>query len=735
MPMRHRPPFLLAPWAAALLLAACGGSDNDDGPRVNALPDGMTAVSRTAYTATAPGDGASAATQDLLTGGLGASGLAATGAVPAYADPAQPTALELRRNALQSNYRGLVDATSGGGFGRLYGPNLDAAGADTRGEGLVPGLEVVGVLDNDAGTKRVTMAVLIPDSFDPDEACLVLGPSSGSRGVYGAIGTAGEWALKRGCAVALTDTGKGMGLYDPADDSVHRLDGTRATRAAAGSLAHFAATLSDAARAAFNTAFPNRLSLKQAHSQLNPEADWGSDTLAAARFALWALNEEYGEAREDGRRTVRLKADNTLVIAGSVSNGGAAVLRAAELDDDDLIDGVVAGEPSAQPRSTEGYGVQQGGVAVPVYGRPLLDYFTYANLYQPCAALAADATMVEASIHNYMTLTGMNTRAANRCAALADRGLLEGTTLADQAADALNKLRAYGWVAENDTMHNAHYGLGNAVIISTMYTMAYGQASLLDNLCGASFAATNALTGAPVAVSALAKASSFASGNGTSNGSPAAVVINEAVGGATRWDFAVSPGSGTADFGLDVALCQRALATGVDTASGQPLTAGSTPTLAQSQAVQAGVDAVRLKGDLQGKPTLVVAGRSDALLPVNHAARAYTAFNRATEGSDSRLRYVEVTNAQHFDGFNGFTGFDTRYVPLHVYFNAAMDAMFEHLKNDAALPASQVVRTTPRGGVPGAAPPVTRAQLPAWVAQPPQGDAIVFSGEAVNVPD
>src|SRR3546814_1144686 len=49
--------------------------------------------------------------------------------------------------------------------------------------------------------------------------CIVLGPSSGSRGVYGAIGTAGEWGLKKGCAVALSDTGKGMGLHDLTDRS------------------------------------------------------------------------------------------------------------------------------------------------------------------------------------------------------------------------------------------------------------------------------------------------------------------------------------------------------------------------------------------------------------------------------------------------------------------------------------------------------------------------------------
>ena len=97
-------------------------------------------------------------------------------------------------------------------------------------------------------------------------------------------GQAGEWGLKNGCAVALTDTGKGIGLYDMTDDTVNKVDGTRATRAAAGALNIFAANITDAARTAYNTLFPNRLAIKHMHSQLNPEKDWGNDTLLAAKY-------------------------------------------------------------------------------------------------------------------------------------------------------------------------------------------------------------------------------------------------------------------------------------------------------------------------------------------------------------------------------------------------------------------------------------------------------------------
>ena len=208
-----------------------------------------------------------------------------------------------------------------------------------------------------------------------------------------------------------------------------------------------------------------------------------------------------------------------------------------------------------------------------------------------------------------------------------------------------------------------------------------------------------------MAVAPATLAQSFATANGTANGTPATVVYNDSVGGAKAWQFAVSPSTGVADFGLDNALCQRALVTGSDPVSGASLTAASTPTKAQSDAVRAGIAEVVLNGNLRGKPTIIVSGRSDALVPVNNNSRAYVAYNKVVEGAASKLRYIEVTNGQHFDTFLPFGGFDTRFVPLHPYFNQAMDAMYANLKSGAALPASQVVRTTPRGGVAGAARP------------------------------
>lgn len=711
----------------AIALAGCGGGGGSS--PTNDLPQGVTQHSMTAYSATTVGTGTTAAGQDLLTGGIGKTGLGAA-AAPAYADPLNPTVFELRRNALYSNYRGILDPSVNGGYGSLYGPNITAAGAVTAGEGLIPGREYLASLDDGTGRKRVVMAVQVPDSFNVAAPCVVLGPSSGSRGVYGAIGTASEWGLKNGCAVALTDAGKGMGLYDMMDDTVNKVDGTRATRTAAGALNFFAANISDAARTAYNTLFPNRLALKQVHSQLNPEKDWGSDTLAAARYALFVLNDRYGTAENP----VRFRSDNTLIIAGSASNGGAAAIRAAELDTSGLIDGVVASEPVLEMPHANGYGIQFAGNAVGTFGRTLADFTTFGNLYQPCAALSAPAALSELSVFNFIGIGGMTARATARCDGLAAKGLVSGADTAARSLDALNKLRNYGWTPEHDQMHNAHYALGNGPILSAMYPVSYGRFSVVDNVCNTSFAQVD-VAGAPVAVSPAVKAQSFAVGNGTANGTPATVVYNDSVGGARSWQLATSASTGVADFGLDNALCQRALVTGTDPVTGTALTASSVPTAAQSAAVRAGIAEVVANGNLRGKPTIIVSGRSDALVPVNNNSRAYAALNRVVEGANSKLRYIEIANGQHFDTFLPFGGFDTRFVPMHPYFNQAMDSMFAHLKTGAALPGSQVVRTTPRGGTPGAAPAITVANVPPYSVAPAAANQIGFAGTSLAVPE
>ena len=252
----------------------------------------------------------------------------------------------------------------------------------------MPGKRIHGAsVDDGSGRKRVVIAVQVPDRFDVANPCIVARPVVRLARRLRRHRHGRRMGPQEGCAVALTDAGKGMGLYDLADDTVNRIDGTRATRSAAGALTHFAANITDAARAAFNAAFPNRLALKHVHSQLNPEKDWGNDTLAAVRYALYALNQEYGSAGPERRARGRASTPaNTLVIAGSVSNGGAAVLHAAEQDTErpDRRRRRLRAERRSR-RPPPAIGVQFGGVrGARLSARPLIDYVTYR---QPVPAL------------------------------------------------------------------------------------------------------------------------------------------------------------------------------------------------------------------------------------------------------------------------------------------------------------------------------------------------------------
>ncbi|KAB8039327.1 3-hydroxybutyrate oligomer hydrolase family protein [Janthinobacterium aquaticum] len=671
-----------------LALAGCGSDHTAED--LNAVPAYLGAITRTDY------DGRS---NDLLTAGLGKTGLAA--AAPAYADPGNPTLAELRRNAIHANYRAVLDIAANSGYGTFYGPNVDAAGNAGTGEGLVAGSEYSAYADDGSGRQNVTLMVQVPASFNPERACIVTGTSSGSRGIYGAIGSAGEWGLKNGCAVAYADKGSGTGLYTFDDDGVNLQNGVRAGRVAAGRNASFAPDLSDAQRQAYASAYPNRLAFKHAHSQQNPEREWGKVTLQAVEFAYYVLNERYGTTARDGQsHLVRLTPKNTITIASSISNGAGAALLAAQLDTKGLISGVAASEPQIQPSPSTAYSVRQGGAVVTGAGRSLFDYSTYAALYQPCLASSAGN--------------------AGRCTALVAKGLLNGSDLATQQQDALKRLQAYGWLPASDALQVSHAGTN--ILVAVTYAYAYGKFSVSDRVCGFSFAQTDA-NGSPVAISALQKAASFAAQNGIVGN----VVYEDAVGGAKVYTAGVSPSSNLADQSLDGFLCLRSLATGVDPVTGAALQG---TLAAQSQRVRAGVAEVQASGNLRGKPAIIVQGRSDTLIPVNHASRAYLGLNAVVEGVGSKLRYIEVTNANHFDSFA--SALPTQVVPLHVYLFRALDAMYAHLRTGQALPASQVVRTQVRSS---ASVPISNANLPAIAATPIAGNLISLTGATVNVPD
>jgi hydroxybutyrate-dimer hydrolase len=702
-----------------LLVAACHtGSD------VNELPSFVVPNSVT----TTPYDGT---TDDLLTGGAGTSGLLSN-TPPGFASPAAPTAPELRRRAIYTNYRALVDVSIGGGYSTLYGPNVDVNGNPTLAQGMIAGEEWLAYDDDGSGRVNATLMVQVPSTFDRDNPCIVTGTSSGSRGVYGAIATAGEWGLKHGCAVAYTDKGSGMGVHDLPGNTVNRIDGRRQDATAAGKESNFTANLTDADRTAYNLAWPNRFAVKHAHSQNNPERDWGLYTLHAIEFAYYVLNQKFGTPQSDaGNAQVVRKyhPGQILTIAASVSNGAGASLAAAEQDPTHWISGVVAGEPQVQVASTSA--IQRASTAVAAKALPLYDYMTTAALYQGCAA---GAPGVPANM-NPLSQAQIDAR----CSGLTAKGLLTATTQPGQSNEALQRLQQAGYESDTNSLHATHFSTYAVPAVALTYANAYARASVTDNLCGYSFAFVDganlptAVAGNTNATNALVAIFGTGSGvppmGGLPGGSTGIQIINNNASPTPKQDQ-----TSTADSNLDGAACLRSLWTGTANGSGAPLTGNL---LAQSNAVKDGVNQVLRSGRLRGIPTILVQGRNDTLVPVNHASRAYLGANKMAEGANSPVYYYEVTNAQHFDAFiTAFQGYQQRFIPLHRYVIQALDLMYAHLKTNAPIPPSQVVRTAPRcNGNCNPVPPIASTNVPPIAAAPAAADQIVFSNGTLVVPD
>jgi hydroxybutyrate-dimer hydrolase len=687
--------------AATILLGGCAM-----GPfKANTKPDFVIgAISKASL------DGTS---DDLLTAGLGKAGL--QGSAPPIADPAAPTAVELRRLAIYNNYRALVDVNANGGYGTLYGPNVDAAGVATGGDGKIAGTEYLAFADDGTGMQNVTLMVQIPASFDPNAACMVTAASSGSRGVYGAIGTAGEWGLKHGCVVAYTDKGTGIGVHDLATNTVNTINGVRGSAGALGKASNFTANLSAAYLAAFNAVNPNRIAVKHAHSQRNPEKDWGHDTLRAIKFAFYVLNIERGAVATNGAQQATFGPDNTIVIASSVSNGAGAALQAAEDDSEGLIRGVAVSEPNIQLQPHAELLVRRGSMTWTGTGRPLYDYFTTANLYQPCAALAAGAA---GSPGSALVVAALATK---RCASLKAKGLLTASDTAGQAAEALALLHAAGWQAESDALHASLYALATSAITTT-YSNSYGRFGVAELLCGLAFSATDA-SNRPATPAAADLAQIFATANGIPPGGGITIINTLNPGGPLRDPVSTSPSTGITDYDIDAAICQRNLWTGTDP---------------NATRIRNGVTEVLRTANLHGKPAIIVHGRDDGLVPVPFTSRPYFGLNRIVEGAASKLTYIEVTNAQHFDTFidnPALPGYDARFVPLHYYFIQALDRMYAYLKQGTPLPPAQVVRTVPRGGTAGRAPALTKANVPPISQTPVVADQITYSNNTVNIPE
>ncbi|WP_242006743.1 D-(-)-3-hydroxybutyrate oligomer hydrolase [Aerolutibacter ruishenii] len=548
---------------------------------------------------------------DLLTAGLGLDGLRAM-TPPAFADAAAPTPAELRRRALWANWRGIADMAPGGGYGNLYGSTVAVPGREFSTFATVPG-----------ANQPHRVLVQVPDAFDLERRCVVVTAASGSRGVYGAIAVAGAWGLPKGCAVAHTDKGAGTDYFDLDSGQGVRLDGT------VGTVADGLAFAPGAPAGARGVAF------KHAHSGDNPEADWGRHVKQAAQFALQSLGTAFPQAAP-------FTFDNTRVIAVGISNGGGAVLRAAELEGD-WLDAVVAGEPNVL---VEGHG-----------SRALYDYTTEAALLMPCALLHPSLAPLP---QPPMTAQVAPLWAA-QCATLQKAGLVEGADTTAQAASAYQRLHDAGWTDEALRAGALSAGFDLWRSVAATYASAYTRAALGPSPCGYTFAAVDA-TGKPRAATTVERAAWWSDASGIPPG--AGVQAIPPAGSNPMTDL----------------QCLRALWTDANDARAAKL--------------RQGVAQTRAGMPRAGLPVVVVHGTSDGLIPMAFTSVPYVAGAKAS-GRD--VRFWQVRNAQHFDGFLGLPDYAARYVPLLPYVYAALDRVQAHLDGNGPLPADAVIATVPRG--------------------------------------
>jgi len=152
----------------------------------------------------------------------------------------------------------------------------------------------------------------------------------------------------------------------------------------------------------------------------------------------------------------------------------------------------------------------------------------------------------------------------------------------------------------------------------------------------------------------------------------------------------------TASF-WEVTLCQwqKRLDPAYDTYAGGP---GNYNYYARLSATDVGaqVAAFATTGDIQ-RPLITVAGTMDALLPIDHHARAYARKVAAARDDHGRhrapaYRLYEIQNGNHIETYKALL---PQLELIEPHAQHAFDLLVDHVEHGAALPADQCV---PRGG-------------------------------------
>ena len=368
----------------------------------------------------------------------------------------------------------------------------------------------------------------------------------------------------------------------------------------------------------------------------------------AAQFALWALASGY-------RQAAPFTSENTRVNAVGISNGGGAVLRAAELEGD-WLDAVVAGEPNV---FVDAHG-----------GRPLYDFGTEAALLMPCALLQLPADSLpqpplRAQVEPLWTL---------RCATLQASGLIQGADTAAQARSAYERMRATGWTDEALKAGALSVGFDLWRSVAVTYASAYGRHGVGAHPCGFAFSAQNP-DFSPRVATAAERSVWWSDAAGIPPGNGVGIV-----------DTMLAP----PDFTRAGLQCLRDLYDGKGQAA---------------DGVRAGIAATRASMPRADLPVLVVHGTDDGLVPPAFTSAPYVAATR--DAGRTQVRYWQVRNGEHFDAFLALPAYGARYAPMLPYVYAALDRVSAHLDGQGGLPADAVIQAQGRGA--GA---VEKAQLP-----------------------
>lgn len=593
---------------------------------------------------------------DLASGGLGIDAIR-NGEAPAVSDLLRPSVSDLRRLAIYRNIRSLSAMSDSAGYGSLYA-NFDLAAK------RVSGYELIAPLFYDDGQIASVFMLQVPDNFDWERPCLISAASSASRGIYGALGVVGLWGLDKGCAVVHSDKGTGTGFYWLSDDKAVDVSG-QVNKPNENS--HFIVDNVEQ----FAQAYPNRVATKHAHSQKNVGRHWGGAVLSSIEYAFKLLNSEFG-----GQKL--LTPENTLVIGAGISNGGGAIVVAAEQDGSQLFDGIVLAAPNIPVPAGYEYQYTSGEAK----GRSSNNELSVASshrvislaevgfnqaLYLPCAALfSGGSTQVESLNSHWQALLEA------RCNKLQKVGLLTGNSLREQSLASLQLIMGKGYPESANIMAVtfARNLLWNSLMLS--YISDAGGYGVGDHLCNYSYAYANS-EGEPIATPDEVRALVF----GRTSGSLPSLgmqIMNDASANGPRDLMHSVDADGVLDLGFDNIMCMEKHLF--------------------SKRVQNGLKAIQASGNLQGLPAIIVHGEADNIIQVKNTSRAYVALNAEVE-ENSSLVYYEVKNAQHVDRLIDYPPYKTQYVPLQFYFEEALDSMYDHLTEGTVIPASREILTVP----------------------------------------